>query len=565
MTSDQPPSPAEFTYLHVRTPYGPGGGPGAPADYVAAAEGSPALACADYGSVAAWPEWERACRAAGIRPIDGLGFDLLLDADSADCWPLLALAATGEGLRNLVRLHNALRREESGACLLPAATLAARAAGLWLILLPAGDDAPTPLVARPRRAALAAVARLTALLPRPDALLCGLPPATAEQDYFAGLAAAAGLPALALPCARYPRARDAAAHALLRGAPTAFPPDEGAAEPRACAGPLGPGALRGAAGRARAGERGRGRLPGRAGRPHAAARRPGPAGGRGRRGARRRGAGARPADRSRSRRAHSRRGGRGAARGAPGGGRGARFGAAAGRARGRGRRGAGCRIVRRLRAGAAAGAAPLDRRRTRARRPRSPCPPPAATPSWRGCAGPRGGGRSWRRRAGAAPPDPRRPWPAPAALDLGPGARVALQRALVTPGGIAQDTAWQDATRNLAEDAAAALRAALPRLAATPGRLLADAETLIVAPDADCLPHAPLADAPGENRAGLGRRGLRRAGRAGRAAARRARPGLLGAGARAGRLPPGAGRGRRHALRAHHRRDRRPAAARPGL
>src|SRR5439155_4793009 len=145
-------------YLPLRTPSGPGGGPGALGDYAAAAAGYPALACSDYGTVAAWPEWERACRAAGIRAIYGLGFDVPLgpDGDAAP-WPLLALAATGAGLRHLVQIHNRLRRE-AGRCLLDAPALPDLAVGLWLLLLPAGDWGASPLVALPRRAALAAVA-----------------------------------------------------------------------------------------------------------------------------------------------------------------------------------------------------------------------------------------------------------------------------------------------------------------------------------------------------------------------------------------------------------------------
>src|SRR5690348_4190405 len=112
MSDDDGPRPAPFCYLHVCTPYGPGGGPGSLAEYAsaAAALGYPALACSDYGSVAAWPDWERACRRAGIRPIYGLTFDLCLDSADADPWPVLALAATGTGLRHLVGIHNRLER-----------------------------------------------------------------------------------------------------------------------------------------------------------------------------------------------------------------------------------------------------------------------------------------------------------------------------------------------------------------------------------------------------------------------------------------------------------------------
>src|SRR5205085_764032 len=59
LMADDGPRPAQFCYLHVHTPYGPGGGPGSLAEYAAAAAaaGYPALACSDYGSVAAWPDW----------------------------------------------------------------------------------------------------------------------------------------------------------------------------------------------------------------------------------------------------------------------------------------------------------------------------------------------------------------------------------------------------------------------------------------------------------------------------------------------------------------------------
>src|SRR5689334_535958 len=155
--SDETPSAAQFTYLHLRTAYGPGGGPGPLAAYTAAAQGYTALACTDYGTIAAWPEWERACHKAGIRPIYGLVFDLALaGAAPGESWPLLALAATGQGLRNLVQIHNRLDARE-GRALLPLDSLPALAAGLWLILLPSGDHVPAPLVALPRQAAVAAV------------------------------------------------------------------------------------------------------------------------------------------------------------------------------------------------------------------------------------------------------------------------------------------------------------------------------------------------------------------------------------------------------------------------
>jgi DNA polymerase-3 subunit alpha len=220
--SDDTPSAAQFTYLHLRTAYGPGGGPGSLAAYTAAAQGYTALACTDYGTVAAWPEWERACRKAGIRPIYGLVFDLApAGAAPGESWPLLALAATGQGLRNLVQIHNRLEAHE-GRALLPVADLPPLAAGLWLILLPSGDHAPAPLVALPRQAAVAAVARLAGVLPRAEALLCGLPVGP-EQDYFAQLAADIDLPALALPAVRYPSADAAPAHAVLRAAQQVAP------------------------------------------------------------------------------------------------------------------------------------------------------------------------------------------------------------------------------------------------------------------------------------------------------------------------------------------------------
>ena len=74
--SDETPSAAQFTYLHLRTAYGPGG-PG-PLAATCPAQGYTALACTDYGTVAAWPQWERACRKAGIRPIY---------RDSCSTWP----------------------------------------------------------------------------------------------------------------------------------------------------------------------------------------------------------------------------------------------------------------------------------------------------------------------------------------------------------------------------------------------------------------------------------------------------------------------------------------------
>ncbi len=217
--TDAAAQPAPFAYLHVRTSYGPGGGPGTPAGYARAARaaGYSALACADYGSVAAWPEWAQACAQAGLRPLFGCAFDLVLDdAPGAPAWPLLALAATATGLRHLVLLHNRLERLPDGACRLPLATLPDFAAGLWLILLPAGDRGAAPLVALPRRAAVAAAERLTAALPRPEQLLCGLPPAAGEQAIFADLAAAAGLAPVALPTVRYAAPEQAGAHQLVR-------------------------------------------------------------------------------------------------------------------------------------------------------------------------------------------------------------------------------------------------------------------------------------------------------------------------------------------------------------
>src|SRR5262245_5764404 len=109
--ADEAPRPAQFCYLHVCTPFGPGGGPGSPTEYAlaAAAAGYAALACSDYGSLAAWPDWERACRLAGLHSLYGLSFDLLVDpAPPGEPWPVLALAATGQGLRQLVQIHNRL-------------------------------------------------------------------------------------------------------------------------------------------------------------------------------------------------------------------------------------------------------------------------------------------------------------------------------------------------------------------------------------------------------------------------------------------------------------------------
>src|SRR5215213_4594268 len=94
-----------------------------------------ARACAAYGTVTGWPAWERTCRQAGLRPIYGLVFDLHLEgAEGRDPWPVLALAATGVGLRHLVRLHNGLARHPDGSCTAEAGQLAALAEGLWLVL-----------------------------------------------------------------------------------------------------------------------------------------------------------------------------------------------------------------------------------------------------------------------------------------------------------------------------------------------------------------------------------------------------------------------------------------------
>ncbi|HUS14286.1 MAG TPA: hypothetical protein VM536_04620, partial [Chloroflexia bacterium] len=153
---------------------------------------------AEYGSLAGWPEGYLAAQ-NGNRAIYGLAFDLQPGGAAGDGhWPLLALAATGEGLRNLVRLHNALRREPAGGCTLPGDRMTGLATGLWLILLPEGERGPAPLAGLPRRVALAAVAAVRGLLPRPEALLAGLPATPGEQDYFAQLAAAADLPTVAL-------------------------------------------------------------------------------------------------------------------------------------------------------------------------------------------------------------------------------------------------------------------------------------------------------------------------------------------------------------------------------
>ena len=190
--ADDGPHPAPFCYLHLHTAYGPGGGPGRLADYVAAAAtaGYPALACSDYGSLAAWPDWERACRQAGLHPLYGLTFDLQLDpAESADPWPLLALAATGTGLRHLVQIHNRLARSAEGPCVLSLAALPDLAAGLWLILLPAGEYGAAPLTNRPRPAVLAALDRLAARLPRRSNSCAVLLPDDIDQPYLAELAA----------------------------------------------------------------------------------------------------------------------------------------------------------------------------------------------------------------------------------------------------------------------------------------------------------------------------------------------------------------------------------------
>ena len=97
-----------FVYLHVRTPYGPGGGPGLPAAYAGRARelGYPALACADRGSVGAWPGWAAACAAAGIAPIFGLELAVRAAGGAAPV-PLLLLARDAAGLRHLITLYNA--------------------------------------------------------------------------------------------------------------------------------------------------------------------------------------------------------------------------------------------------------------------------------------------------------------------------------------------------------------------------------------------------------------------------------------------------------------------------
>ena len=202
--SEPPDNPMPFAYLDVRTPYGPGG-LGLPADYARAALGAAGLACTDYGSVAGWPGWAAACRAAGVRPIFGLACDLVAESD--DSWPLIALAATGAGLQNLIALHNRLTRTADGRCLLDVATLVERAAGLWLILVTAGEGGLTPLLTRSGPQAPAAVTRLRARLPHADALLCGLPADPATHAAVADWAATCALPLVALPAVRYPPTR----------------------------------------------------------------------------------------------------------------------------------------------------------------------------------------------------------------------------------------------------------------------------------------------------------------------------------------------------------------------
>src|SRR5438552_898065 len=96
-----------FVYLHVRTPYGPNGGPGTAEAYArrAAALGYAALGCADAGTPAAWAAWAAAAQTAGIRPLFGL--ELRVAAAGATPVPLLLLARDAAGLRNLVRLATA--------------------------------------------------------------------------------------------------------------------------------------------------------------------------------------------------------------------------------------------------------------------------------------------------------------------------------------------------------------------------------------------------------------------------------------------------------------------------
>lgn len=194
-----------FSYLHVRTPYGPGGGPGLPAAYLRRARewGYPALGCADMG---AWPGWAHEGAVAGVRPIFGL--ELAVEAGAAAPVPVLLLARDVTGLRHLIGLHNAAR-----AGTVPQADLLAQAAGLTAVCLAyAGAGAGSPLVTGavrkadldPWRAAFGA-----------DALYFGLPAAQAEQALLAERAAALGLPLLALPTVCYPQAADAPAYAAL--------------------------------------------------------------------------------------------------------------------------------------------------------------------------------------------------------------------------------------------------------------------------------------------------------------------------------------------------------------
>ncbi len=221
-----------FVYLSVRTPYGPGGGPGLPDAYARQARelGYPALGCADLGSVGAWPGWAHACATAGVRPIFGLA--LAVGEGGTPLLPVLLVARDATGLHHLLALHNAAQ-----AGRVAPATLLAHAAGLTAIFL-ATDTAGggSPLVAGagrradldPWRAAFGA-----------DHLLFGLPTEQAEQALLAERAAALGLPLLALPTACYPRERDAPAHAALcawRGQPVPegpgralLPPDQVAA------------------------------------------------------------------------------------------------------------------------------------------------------------------------------------------------------------------------------------------------------------------------------------------------------------------------------------------------
>lgn len=79
----------------------------------AAELGQPALAITDHASVALWPRFARACRAAGIKPILGIEAYFVDDAPRAvaqhlnDRYHLILLAKNAAGVKNLLHLVSA--------------------------------------------------------------------------------------------------------------------------------------------------------------------------------------------------------------------------------------------------------------------------------------------------------------------------------------------------------------------------------------------------------------------------------------------------------------------------